>query len=94
MRGPWTTPPPFESSAPKRSAFIRASDTAAAHIAHGSSVTHKVHSSRRDVPSLSAAARIASKGLGETAPLYNPETSDTEKAANRRVEIRLLPYAG
>ena len=41
-----------------------------------------------------ARARIASKGLGETAPLYNPETSDTQKAANRRVEIRLLPYTG
>lgn len=39
-------------------------------------------------------ARIASKGLGATAPLYNPETSDTQKAANRRVEIRLLPYTG
>lgn len=39
-------------------------------------------------------ARIASKGLGETAPLYNPETSDAQKAANRRVEIRLLPYTG
>lgn len=39
-------------------------------------------------------ARIASKGLGETAPLYNPETSDTQRAANRRVEIRLLPYTG
>ena len=39
-------------------------------------------------------ARIASNGLGETAPLYNPETSDTQKAANRRVEIRLLPYTG
>jgi len=41
-----------------------------------------------------ARARIASKGLGESAPLYNPETSDTQKAANRRVEIRLLPYTG
>jgi outer membrane protein OmpA-like peptidoglycan-associated protein len=41
-----------------------------------------------------AKARIASKGLGETAPLYNPETSETEKAANRRVEIRLVPYTG
>jgi outer membrane protein OmpA-like peptidoglycan-associated protein len=39
-------------------------------------------------------ARIASKGLGETAPLYNPETNEQEKAANRRVEIRLVPYAG
>ena len=41
-----------------------------------------------------AKARIASKGLGETAPLYNPETSETQMAANRRVEIRLLPYTG
>jgi outer membrane protein OmpA-like peptidoglycan-associated protein len=39
-------------------------------------------------------ARIASKGLGETAPLYNPENSESDKAANRRVEIRLLPYVG
>lgn len=39
-----------------------------------------------------AKARIASKGLGESAPLYNPEASETEKAANRRVEIRLVPY--
>ena len=41
-----------------------------------------------------ARARLASKGLGETAPLYNPETDDSQKAANRRVEIRLLPYSG
>ena len=39
-------------------------------------------------------ARIASRGLGETAPLYNPETSETQKAANRRIEIRLVPYTG
>jgi outer membrane protein OmpA-like peptidoglycan-associated protein len=39
-------------------------------------------------------ARMASKGLGESAPLYNPETDDSQKAANRRVEIRLLPYTG
>jgi outer membrane protein OmpA-like peptidoglycan-associated protein len=39
-------------------------------------------------------ARIASKGLGKTAPLYDPETSEAEKAANRRVEIRVLPYTG
>lgn len=39
-------------------------------------------------------ARIASKGLGENAPLYNPETSDTQRAANRRIEIRLVPYRG
>jgi outer membrane protein OmpA-like peptidoglycan-associated protein len=41
-----------------------------------------------------ARARIASKGLGETAPLYDPETSETDKAANRRVEIRVVPYTG
>jgi len=39
-------------------------------------------------------ARVASRGLGETSPLYNPENSETEKAANRRVEIRLVPYTG
>jgi outer membrane protein OmpA-like peptidoglycan-associated protein len=39
-------------------------------------------------------ARIASKGLGESAPLYNPDTEEAERAANRRVEIRLLPYTG
>ena len=41
-----------------------------------------------------ARARIASRGLGESAPLYNPETSETQKAANRRIEIRLVPYTG
>lgn len=40
-----------------------------------------------------AKARIASKGLGEAAPLYNPEADETQQAANRRVEIRLLPYS-
>jgi len=39
-------------------------------------------------------ARIGSKGLGESAPLYNPETSETQRAANRRIEIRLVPYTG
>jgi outer membrane protein OmpA-like peptidoglycan-associated protein len=39
-------------------------------------------------------ARIASHGLGEMAPLYNPEISETQKAANRRIEIRLVPYRG
>jgi len=41
-----------------------------------------------------ARARIASRGLGETAPLYNPDVDETQKAANRRVEIRLVPYLG
>lgn len=39
-----------------------------------------------------AKARIATKGMGETAPLYSPDDTETERAANRRVEIRLIPY--
>jgi len=39
-------------------------------------------------------ARIASKGYGESAPLYNPDDTEMERAANRRVEIRLIPYRG
>lgn len=39
-------------------------------------------------------ARIASKGYGEAAPLYVPDDTETERAANRRVEIRLVPYSG
>ena len=39
-------------------------------------------------------ARIASKGYGEASPLYAVESSETEAAANRRVEIRLVPYTG
>lgn len=41
-----------------------------------------------------ARARIASKGYGESAPLYPVDTSETERAANRRIEIRLVPYRG
>ena len=37
-------------------------------------------------------ARIASKGLGETAPLYPLDQSEDQRAANRRVEIRVVPY--
>ena len=40
-----------------------------------------------------AKARIATKGMGETAPLYSTRRcTETERAANRRVEIRLIPY--
>ena len=39
-----------------------------------------------------ARARIASRGLGETAPLHNPDLTEAQKAANRRVEIRLVPF--
>ena len=38
-------------------------------------------------------ARMASRGLGANAPLYRPETSEDQKAANRRIEIRLVPYS-
>jgi len=41
-----------------------------------------------------AKGRIASRGLGETSPLYLPEMDESQKAANRRVEIRLVPYRG
>jgi outer membrane protein OmpA-like peptidoglycan-associated protein len=39
-----------------------------------------------------AKSRIASRGLGETATLYPVDNSETERAANRRVEIRLVPF--
>src|SRR3954452_8087655 len=39
-----------------------------------------------------AKARIASKGYGESAPLYNSDITEAQKAANRRVEIRLVAY--
>lgn len=41
-----------------------------------------------------AKARIASKGFGKSMPLHNPEASESDKAANRRVEIRLVPFVG
>lgn len=41
-----------------------------------------------------AKARIASHGFGESVPLYNPDVTDEQKAANRRIEIRLVPYLG
>jgi outer membrane protein OmpA-like peptidoglycan-associated protein len=39
-----------------------------------------------------AKARLAAKGYGEAAPLYPLDDSETRRAANRRVEIRLVPY--
>lgn len=38
-----------------------------------------------------ARARIASKGYGETAPLYDSDDTEMKRAANRRVEIRVVP---
>jgi outer membrane protein OmpA-like peptidoglycan-associated protein len=65
----------------------------------GSPQTNQALSDKRAAPVASylaghgvAKARIASKGLGETTPLYNPETTETQRAANRRIEIRLVPY--
>ena len=39
-----------------------------------------------------ARARIAAKGYGESAPLYGADVTETQRAANRRVEIRLVPF--
>jgi outer membrane protein OmpA-like peptidoglycan-associated protein len=39
-------------------------------------------------------ARIASHGFGESVPLYNPDETEDQKAANRRIEIRLVPFTG
>jgi outer membrane protein OmpA-like peptidoglycan-associated protein len=41
-----------------------------------------------------ARARIASRGYGESAPLYVPDDTESKRAGNRRVEIRLIPYSG
>ena len=37
-------------------------------------------------------ARMATRGFGETAPLYSPDDTDMKKAANRRVEIKIVPF--
>jgi outer membrane protein OmpA-like peptidoglycan-associated protein len=39
-----------------------------------------------------ARARLASRGLGEAAPLYNPDIEESQMAANRRVEVRVVPF--
>jgi len=39
-------------------------------------------------------ARLAARGYGESLPLYVPDDTETKKAGNRRVEIRLVPYRG
>ena len=39
-------------------------------------------------------ARLASLGLDASAPLYRPEADEEQRAANRRIEIRLVPYRG
>jgi len=39
-----------------------------------------------------ARARMAARGFGETAPLYVPDDTDMKRAANRRVEIKIVPF--
>jgi outer membrane protein OmpA-like peptidoglycan-associated protein len=39
-----------------------------------------------------AKARLAARGYGEAAALYPVDDSEARRAANRRVEIRLVPY--
>jgi outer membrane protein OmpA-like peptidoglycan-associated protein len=39
-------------------------------------------------------SRTASRGFGESSPVYPLEQSEDQRAANRRVEIRLVPYRG
>ena len=41
-----------------------------------------------------AGARMAARGFGETTPLYSPDDTDMKKAANRRVEIKIVPFRG
>ena len=38
--------------------------------------------------------RMATRGFGETAPLYVPDDTDVKRAANRRVEIKVVPFQG
>ena len=38
-----------------------------------------------------APARMATRGFGETAPLHMPDDTEAERAANRRVEIKIVP---
>ena len=39
-------------------------------------------------------ARMATRGFGETAPIHMPDDTDMKKAANRRVEIKIVPFRG
>jgi outer membrane protein OmpA-like peptidoglycan-associated protein len=38
-----------------------------------------------------APARMATRGYGESAPLYLPDDTEAKRAANRRVEIKVVP---
>jgi outer membrane protein OmpA-like peptidoglycan-associated protein len=36
-------------------------------------------------------ARMGTRGYGETAPIYQPDDTEMKRAANRRVEIKIVP---
>lgn len=36
--------------------------------------------------------RMETRGFGETSPIYLPDDTDMKKAANRRVEIKIVPF--
>ena len=38
-----------------------------------------------------ASARMATRGYGESAPLFLPDDTEAKRAANRRVEIKIVP---
>jgi len=38
-----------------------------------------------------AGQRMATRGYGESQPLYNPDDTEQKRAANRRVEIKVVP---
>jgi outer membrane protein OmpA-like peptidoglycan-associated protein len=38
-----------------------------------------------------APARIATRGYGESAPLFRPDDTEAKRASNRRVEIKVVP---
>nr|WP_294848573.1 OmpA family protein [uncultured Sphingomonas sp.] len=38
-----------------------------------------------------ARARMGIRGYGETQPIYNPDDTEAKRAANRRVEIKIVP---
>jgi outer membrane protein OmpA-like peptidoglycan-associated protein len=41
-----------------------------------------------------ARARMATRGFGESQLLVNPERTEADRAANRRVEIKVVPFRG
>ena len=41
-----------------------------------------------------ARGRIAAKGYGEAAPLYPNDIGEEQRGANRRLELRIVPYRG